>query len=537
MKIMMVLILLSSYSFAGITENQVSINVEQQKVDIIPKKNFHLNAEAPASLTDVKTSEIYKPSVKTEKKFSFKRDIKIENAKISFYVCDDKKTVCEQHNHDINLKTNEIKKAENHVAYNLISDFKLESTNGKPTLLVFSAPWCPACIRMQTETYNNKEVIKQIKKINFIKLNSDSADNYELSQAFKIKAIPSIILLDKNGKEAYRWLDFQNANEFAVSLNEELKKIDQAISLQLNAQLGDAKAASKLAFRAFNTLDYSEAYKWFSLTKSEKDQKYKLASEVLIEQEKAEADSKQNEEYLQTLQKAIVLTTSKLDQIRWKIDYFEKKRDLKLLTSDLKYTAEALITDIDSLLLDSKKAAVSFSESTYGNYLGFENEELLWLKSRVYGIFEMKDEKLRTNKETISLIEKRKLNILKPGEILLAVSYLKEAGEINKVENIYENLIQKYPNSYVYFEKYARFSQKNKKFEKALVLIGEALKYPEGNEPQLKLLKSQILKDLSKKSEALALIDETLNMDLIQHKKFSGTRKRLVELKEDITKK
>ena len=68
---------------------------------------------------------------------------------------------------------------------------------------------------MQTETYNKPEVIGNLQKINFLKLNSDLVENYEVFEKFKIKAIPTMILLDKNGTEVYRWLDFQGPKNFA----------------------------------------------------------------------------------------------------------------------------------------------------------------------------------------------------------------------------------------------------------------------------------------------------------------------------------
>lgn len=530
------LILLNIHSFARITDGQVDIKIKKQQIDVVAKKNFHLNAEAPA---DIKFGNIHmeqKPNIKTEKLFSFEREIYANAALLSFYVCDDKKTVCEQHKETINFKNNKINRIQEVSTYNNLKEFNLKSINGKPTLLVFSAPWCPACIRMQTETYNKAEIQKQLQDVNFVKLNSDLADNYELSQQFKVKAIPTMILLDKNGHESYRWLDFQNAKEFATSLKQQLTTIDQATALLVKAKLGDADAASMLAYRAYNTLDYSDAFKWFSLTKSKKDQKYKLASEVLLTQDRADSDEKLNEDYLQALQKAIVLTSSKLDQIRWKIDFFEKKKDLKLLTDDVKHGAKVLIDEIDVVLNDDQNIARLFTESTYGNYANFEKEELLWLKGRLYAILDMYDEKTIVNQISAALIKRKKLLVTKPGEILLAISYLKETGDIKNVEKLYNQLINNYPESYVYYEKYARFLQKNKSFEKALKLVNESLKYPEGNEPQLNLLKSQILRDLNKKPEAIVLIDETLKKELLEHKKFSGTKKRLIELKEEISK-
>jgi len=387
---------------------------------------------------------------------------------------------------------------------------------------------------MQTETYNKPLVQKQIGQLNFVKLNSDVAANYELSEKFNVKAIPTMIMLDKNGVETFRWLDFQTPADFAKSLGAELKKVDQAETTLKNAKLGDSAAASTLAFKAYNALDYAEAIKWFSLTNSEKDKKFKLAAEVSLAQQKSEEDAAAAADYVQTLEKAITMTKSALDEIRWSIDYLDQKKQAKSLSKDAQNTD--LLGLIDDLLKNPKKAQKAFVESTYGNYTGFEKEELLWMKSRLLGILEKKETKAKVDQETIALISKKKLNAERPGEVLLAIAYLREAGEIKKVDELYQMLINKYSNSYVYFEKYARFTQKNKNFEKALSLTNEALKFPEGNEPQLNLLKTQLLKDLNKKSEAVAVIDETLKAEYIQHKRFARTVKKLNELKQELSK-
>lgn len=536
MKLLVLILLYSVSAWSRLTDDQVVIKIGKSQINVTAKKGYHLNEEAPASISYDNLEDSKKPTVKKEALFSFKKNPKAKKAILSFYVCDDKKTVCEQHQKALNLVSGQIQAATAKPAPLTAKVYSLKSENKKPTLLVFSAPWCPACIRMQTETYNKPEVAKIIRKMNLLKLNSDLVENHELSEKFKIKAIPTMILLDKNGNETYRWLDFQPPKEFAQGLERQIKKVNQAEAILKNAQLGDAAAASTLAFQAYNGLDYAEALKWFSLTKSKKDQKFKLATEVMLAQETAEANEKLTEEYAQTLQKAISLTTSKIDQIRWTIDYLEKKKELKLLSDDLTAKTKELFAEIDKIAANKEASAKAFAESTYGNYAGFEAEELLWLKGRLSGIFEMKDEKTKTDAESIALISKRKFSDARPGEILMAISYLREAGETKKVTELYEQLIKKYPNSYVYFEKYARFLQKSKNLDKALSLTNQALKFPEGNEPQLSLLKSQILKDLNKKAEALSVIEETLKAENIGHKRFVKTVKRLNELKDEINK-
>ena len=533
--IVLSLFLFSFAASARLTDNQFVLNTESAKITLTPKAGFHLNDKAPARAMYDGKKNVTLPNPKTPKEFVFAKEPTVKAATLEFYVCDDKNTVCEKHVQSLNLKSGTTAAVKTEPAtYSNIKDFNLQSKDGRPTLLVFSAPWCPACVRMATETFPKAGVAKQLAKLNFVKLNSDLPENNELSEKFGIKAIPTMILLDKNGVETFRWLDFQQANEFAKSIDQELQKVNLADEVIASARLGDPKAASILAFKAYAGLNFEEAYKWFSLTTSEKDQKYKLAAEVSLAQEKAGDEKKFEAEYLATLEKAIVLTTSRVDQIRWTLDYFAKKEEFKQVNAEIKVRAAKLLQEIDFLLNNPKTAAAAFKESTYGDYTGFEAIELLWMKSKIYSMLEKKSELEANNKKTIETISKKKLDPSRPGEMLMAIAYLREAGEVKKVEDLYTKLIATNPNTYVYFEKFARFAQKNKDYEKALKLIEDAVKYPQGNLPQLNLLKTTILMDLKKQKEALALIDETLKLDYISHKRYSRTLKKLGELKDKL---
>jgi hypothetical protein len=234
------------------------------------------------------------------------------------------------------------------------------------------------------------------------------------------------------------------------------------------------------------------------------------------------------------LQKATVLTTSAIDKIRWTLDYLDKKNELKTFQEDSKKLALEKLKDIDQLLKNKSAAVTAFKESTYGDYTGFETSELLWMKSKFLGLLQNKAEQEANNKKAVETLAKKKLDVKKPGEMLLAIAYMREAGESKKVEELYNKLTKEYAQSYVYFEKYARWEQKNKNYEKSLGLINEALKFPEGNLPQLSLLKTQILKDLKKTDEALKVIDETLKESYIEHKRYAKTVKRLNELRSQL---
>jgi thioredoxin-related protein len=191
------LLFVSLSAEARLTDNQVDFKIDNEAISITTKTGFHLNAQAPASAGFYRTKIMVQPTTKTEKLFVFKKDVGALKANINFYVCDDKKTVCEKHEHKLNLKNGEAKKTEIKPTYNNINELNLKSSDGRPTLLVFSAPWCPACVRLATETYPKKEVSKHLAKVNFVKLNSDLPENNEMSEKLPVNLAANICLVLK----------------------------------------------------------------------------------------------------------------------------------------------------------------------------------------------------------------------------------------------------------------------------------------------------------------------------------------------------
>lgn len=550
---------------ARITDNQIIFKNEGGFLKLEPKKGFHLNAEAPANATFDALDALYKPVQKTEKLFTFQINDKVKKVKLSFYVCDDKKTVCEQHQEELtlaNLKTSSAVEMHSKPAMKTGSVMKdaaktgmqitdsskspgeltqeelLVSRNGKPTLLVFSAPWCPACIRMQTETYPAPIVSEQLKNVNFIKLNSDLVENYDLSEKFHVKAIPTLILLNTEGEEVYRWLDYQAAKAFAASLKSEIKKVSATKdSLEKRAALGDADAISQVGALYYNALDCKQAVKWLSLSKKAEDQKLKLAADVSCSQDDSEQSEKAMQEYLNTLEKAIVLTSSKMDQLRWTVDWIEKKKEQKQFSNEVKAKTEALLIDLEKRAKDTKQLAKDFKESTFGDSVGFELAETYLMRSRLFDVLESKEQKEKSDKQIKDFVLSKKLSVKRPGEMLISIAYLREAGEKKKVDEFYNKLITNQPKTYVYHEKYARYLLKEKSLEKSLAEADMALAYAEGNQPQLFLLKARILKEMNQKEKVAEVIAAATQFKDIQHVRFKKTLAQLNKLKEEVATK
>ncbi len=518
--------------FAGITENQIEIKTENNQITVTPKKDFHINDKAPASATYDNLEAIYKPQIKTEQKLVYKFLPKIKKANLKFFVCDDAKTVCEQHEKSIQMADGTIQtdgKAVNAAANNQ----KYVDTK-KPTLLIFSAPWCPACIRMKTETYTQKSVEKVFSKLNVQKINIDLVESEKISDQFHVKAIPTLILLNTKGEEIYRWLDYQPADLFAKELVAESKNSESMSQTKAKADAGDLMAAKKLAKIYSGQMDWVNSSKYFSTLKDQDSINQKLNADVNALSDDKDKDEKTKKEYLDTLEKSIALTSSKVDQLRWKLDFFETK-DSKIDDQN-KNTLQKAISDLNEILKD-KNIVKIYSESTVGDMTGFENVETLDMRSRAEALLQQDAAQKLSKTEIVQIILAKKHNVNFPGQMINSIGYLNQAGNSAEAEKLIQQLVEKYPKTYVYHQRYAGHLLKQKRPAEALKQIDEALHYTEGNLPQLNVVKIKILKALDKKPEALLLTEETLKLIDVAPEKYKRTKVTLMDFQKEFSKK
>lgn len=524
-------LIFSTQAFAKKTEGAVVTALENKEIVLTVKKGFHFNDKAPASAVFDNLEAKYKPEVKTEQKFTFKVLENAKKAKLNYYVCDDKKTVCESHDQVVELTA--VKRTATDAApYDraVASDAPAKKYD-KITLLKFSAPWCPACIRLKSETLNKPAVQALLKKVNFEEINIDLVENEKISDQYGVKAIPTVILVNEQGEELKRWLDYQPAKSFAPELQAALKETQSINQLVAKAEAGDEAAATKLGYNSYSKMIWKDAAKWFSFAKGAKELNYKLAAEVSYAQDEMGDSAESKKAYLQALEKGFTLSSSYLDQTRWKLDYLEQlKEQERPLETDAIKALQFQLSEIKA----NKDLKGLFAKSTLGDNENFEKAEVLDMTARLYKLTDDKENTKKTQAELAAAVDKVKLSTKLPGQMISAIWYYGQAGTPEKSEPLLKQLIKANPKTYVYYQRYASFLAKQKRNEEALAQATLALEFKEGNEPQLSLAKVKILKDLGKKDEAVALIDSTMKITEAYPQKYKRTHAALADLKKNL---
>lgn len=523
-------LIFSTQAFAKKTAGSVMTAVEPTEIVLTVKKGFHFNDKAPASAVFDDLEAKFKPTHKTEQKFTFKKLEKSKKVKLNYYVCDDAKTVCESHDQVVVLDqraTADVSTPDRTAAAEVPTK-KFD----KITLLKFSAPWCPACIRLKSETMNKPQVQALLKKVNLQEINIDLVENEKISEEYAVKAIPTVILVNEQGEELKRWLDYQPAKSFTAELQTALKETQSVKQLLAKAEAGDEKAATTLAYNSYSKMLWKDAAKWFSFSKGMKELNYKLASEIAMAQDELSDSKESKKAYLQALEKGFTLSSSALDQARWKLDYLEQlKEQERPIETDAIKALQFQLAEVKK----NKNLKDLFAKSTVGDLENFEKAELLDMTTRLYKITDDKENTKKTQAEMAAAIDKVKLSTKLPGQMISAIWYYGQAGAPEKSEKLLKELIKAYPKTYVYYQRYASFLTKQKRNDEALVQANLALEFKEGNEPQLSLAKVKILKELGKKDEAIGLIESTLKLTEAHPNKYKRTHAALTDLKKTLT--
>jgi thiol:disulfide interchange protein DsbD len=94
---------------------------------------------------------------------------------------------------------------------------KLAAAEHKPMLLDFTATWCGACQKLSKETFSDPRVLDESSRFVTIKVDATNDEDPkvdEIMKRYKISGLPTVILVDAQGKEAQRLIDFMKPNEF-----------------------------------------------------------------------------------------------------------------------------------------------------------------------------------------------------------------------------------------------------------------------------------------------------------------------------------
>lgn len=551
------MLLLSTPANARLSDGTVTLQVKQKTLVATVADGFHFNKDAP---TQIKFANQEKaPIKKEEKEIVFKIPQGPGNIEVGLYVCDDKKTVCEEHQFFYSFKNGKWEQADpkrgavaesnqpsqknaaKNLQYNeqgfIVDEMPLAFAKAKKEkkrlLVYYGAPWCPACVRLKTEVFGTSLFQEATAKVIKVALNADVMANKEWGSKYSIKALPTILLLNEKGEELYRVLDFKPAAELASELTAELKRAVVARSqLEKKAQAGDVTMMKRLADQYFAQTDFANATKWYERA----GEKSALAAYAEMSAAR-ELDLKNLEvknSYIRILQKWIAHEPHSYTAISARNDWAALFKDEKKLPPELIAELKKNTELLQKLVEDFDGIRVLFANWNVGTFQPYEREELFaqWLQSLELLGEDKQAKQVKTRLQ--DLLKAKNLSVQRPGEILTGLPYFRKASLLAEEEQWLRSLVETYPETYVYHMKMASFYKRQKSFAKALPEVQRAIELgPDFRFYNLHLL-AEIQKELNQKEEAKKTIEIALAMQEAKSDKYQKTTKALEELKESL---
>lgn len=86
--------------------------------------------------------------------------------------------------------------------------------SNKPVLIDFNASWCPPCKMMDRQTFPNPAVVAEFE--NWMTVKVDVDQNRAVAQDFRTRSMPTLVLLNADGKEIARTEGYLGPSELVA---------------------------------------------------------------------------------------------------------------------------------------------------------------------------------------------------------------------------------------------------------------------------------------------------------------------------------
>jgi len=97
----------------------------------------------------------------------------------------------------------------------------LAKSSGKPIMVDFYTDWCGWCKKLDKDTYTNSTVQALAEKFVCVKVDADK--DRASAEKYGVSGFPTIIFLDKDGKEIDRITGYEGPEAFAETMKKIVK--------------------------------------------------------------------------------------------------------------------------------------------------------------------------------------------------------------------------------------------------------------------------------------------------------------------------
>jgi len=98
----------------------------------------------------------------------------------------------------------------------------LATQQKRPVLIDFTAEWCAACKKLARTTFVDPKVRPELERFVMLKIDATNDDDpavVDVSERYKVKGLPTVILMDSSGAEKQRFTDFVEPGPFFEAIS------------------------------------------------------------------------------------------------------------------------------------------------------------------------------------------------------------------------------------------------------------------------------------------------------------------------------
>lgn len=507
------------------------------------KPGFYFNEGSPVfTETDKKKTDAKSRSTK-ELVFALPES-KSGSYKLKFYVCDDAKTVCELHSKDWGKAPvpGASHGGDQFQKDDLQAAFELAKKQNKLVFVDFAGAWCPPCIRLEHEVFPTKEFKKASQKYILVRLDVDKPENEKWMEKYSVKAFPTLVVLNPEGEELGRQLDFQTKERLSFFLDSLAKSIPATLGeLKKKAEAGDKKSQGELAFAYLKALNYVDALDWYEKSglKTYRRAEARIGfwnEQVADAEREAGKDSKQNskkdedkkkakESLILALQESVSEYKNAIQAIDWQKQLAEVLAENAETNKNVKSAKknqpgdQAESTDQEqskaAFLKAKEMAMVWINNPTKLNQegppeLGNLNLPDLWYKvGEIEKALGNEAAEKQAYEKAVQETLKLKPTEKTPTHVIYLVAYMKPIKELAEMEPWLEKLKAAYPEEFTYHQRHAKLLLDKGEARRALPVAEKAYSLAFGsNQLSIGLLLAKIHKELENKDQVKSLLKD-----------------------------
>ena len=486
----------ATYKSEGAVEAQFKKTGKSRQVLVNVGPGFHINEKAPNKLVIEPGHKSIDPKQKFPHNLVF--DLPAlksgSTVEVSAYVCDDALTVCETRafawsDEGSSIELKDLKELQakmiqekssmpegktsvvvKHGFYqdSLETAMKECEATKKPVMLLFSARWCPGCQRLEKEVWSAGDPRKVLKKFSKVKLDADKFVNQAAMEKYGVRGIPTTLILNCQGEELTRYIDYQPKETLFKSLEAFLAQKNPATASQLmaRAEKGDAEAARTLAKRFAQSYSNDNAMKWYAkVPDREKDLEYWQA---LVGQLSAESEKSSDLTVKTKLKEALAGAIKNFAETPSTLDWRSQLADLQgSETPEGQKTLQDLVDLCNSLMIAPERMQKFNQAEDPGDYRGIESLKVYEAKAEALASLKKTEEEKAAWKAGVSEGARLGLKDDGTGQFLRFLPILKKAGEVDRVTKFFETGLKRSPGDPELSRRYAQFLFEQKQYQKA----------------------------------------------------------------------